>query len=82
MRNAILSSYGLDVEIRPKWTCKMDTPELFIYPWWGYWYPGTKESTDVTALDVNKLNGSMASGRSQSNEASDLEAGEGHQARH
>ena len=31
MRNAILSFDGLDVEIRPKWTSQMDTPELFIH---------------------------------------------------
>ena len=28
MRNAILSLYGLDVEIRPKWTSDMDPPIL------------------------------------------------------
>ena len=37
MQNAILYFYELDVEIRAKWTCKMDPPELFINPWWSYW---------------------------------------------
>ena len=31
MRNAILSFYGLDVEIQPKWTSEMDPHELFIH---------------------------------------------------
>ena len=41
MRTAIYFFYGLDVEIRPKWTppgLRTHPPEVFIHPRWGNRY--------------------------------------------